>query len=153
MKKRRRESNKSLLREIRTFKDPALKVVCKDVYFAAAKPVFYRMMKVLSATKTGIGLAANQIGETVRIIVIRPNKANMVVMINPIITFESEFKSVQIEGCLSYPGVFKDIERSTFIDVNYADEKGHYVNGLFENFEARIIQHEIDHLNGKCALS
>jgi peptide deformylase len=153
MGKHRKESKYALLSQIRQFNHPALKVMCDDTDFTTAKPIFRQMMKVLAATKTGIGLAANQIGETIRVIVIRPNRFGMTVMVNPCITFTGSDRVKLVEGCLSYPNVFKGVERSTFIKVNYINETGDETRDIFEDLAARIIQHELDHLNGKCALA
>lgn len=153
MKKRRRESRQSLLRRIRTFNDPVLKTHCDETDLKTAKPVFTKMFHVLNATSNGVGLAANQIGSTQRIIVIRPTKAYMTVMINPKIVFKGSSMGTASESCLSYPGIHKNVKRRRLIGLEYMDEIGHLKRKDYEFFPARIIQHEIDHLNGKCALA
>ncbi len=150
----KRESKYTLLRKIKTFQDSALKVICTNTTFKAAKPIFHEMMRVLSTTNGGVGLAANQIGYTKRIIVIRPNGINMLVLINPVITIVIGSPRLErVEGCLSYPYRFKKVVRSKIIDVSYINESGSWVGDTFENLNARIIQHEVDHLNGECVLA
>ena len=96
-----------------------------------------------------LGLAANQIGFLHRIIVV--NKGGVwVPMINPVIDKVEGCKSSLVgEGCLSRPGVNKKIRRDKIIIVRYWDENEDLVEEIVKNFDARVIQHEVDHLNGK----
>jgi peptide deformylase len=98
----------------------------------------------------GIGLAANQIGVLKRIIVIREVDDKIdrsFVMINPEIIYQ-EGSSVEEEGCLSLPGIKLLIQRYQFIKVQGCDIQGNKLKIEADNFIARVIQHEIDHLNG-----
>lgn len=100
----------------------------------------------------GVGLAANQVGEPIRLLVIdetMPNQQrNPIVMINPeIVHFEGA--EIMEEGCLSIPGFRADVERSSFVVVRGfgLDEKPIEIEA--DELLARAFQHEIDHLNGK----
>lgn len=96
----------------------------------------------------GIGLAANQIGLRSRIAVIEL-KDGPLVLINPIIVKPSRKQELDEEGCLSVPGVFGLVPRSVSLTLTASDMDGKTftidARGLF----ARVIQHEVDHLNGK----
>lgn len=97
----------------------------------------------------GIGLAATQVGWPVQILVKDPTgeKTGERVYINPVITHE-EGEILDEEGCLSLPGVFGKISRSERIKVVAYNLKGEKLELEAEGLEARVWQHEIDHLNG-----
>jgi len=111
------------------------------------------MKDLLTFTKNGIGLAANQIGSHWRIIAIYPYRKRMEIMINPVIIKSYGGLDVKYEGCLSYPGVRIKITRPHTIVLTYEDEaRGEYTKTI-HGMEARIIQHEVDHINeGHCKL-
>ena len=99
----------------------------------------------------GVGLAAPQVGISKRITVMNPepeNERTLVKMINPRIVASSD-ETVSIEeGCLSVPGVRGDVIRPAAVEVAYLDENGTERKLQAEGLLARIIQHEIDHLDG-----
>jgi len=95
----------------------------------------------------GIGLAANQVGILKRIIIVS-DEGNIKVFINPEITYFSEQKVPFDEGCLSLPQTFLTITRSENIMVKYRDLKGKPRMEKYSGLTARIIQHEVDHLDG-----
>ena len=102
----------------------------------------------------GVGLAANQIGILKQIITInivnKENETNNTyALFNPIITSYSEKKIIMEEGCLSLPEQYAEVERSEEIVVKYLNEKNEKIQEKKNGFEARVLQHEIDHLNGK----
>ena len=99
----------------------------------------------------GIGLAANQIGYNARIFVmdVSNEKDNPQIFINPIIEKLAKEKITQGEGCFSCPGKFIDVRRSTYIGLSWFCEHGKKQYKTFYNFPARVVQHEMDHLNGK----
>lgn len=109
------------------------------------------MVETMMAEK-GIGLSAPQVGQNVRVIAIHKDSDKSlddnVIMINPKIFSASRGKEKAEEGCLSFPGVFLDIERSKKIKVRYADVSGQEQKIKAANLFARVIQHEIDHLDG-----
>ena len=108
-------------------------------------------MKETLIAEGGAGLAAPQVGRNVRLILANLStlsKHKIVVMINPeIISFSEESEIVE-EGCLSLPDLFVQVERSTAITVKYLDEKGKEQVKHLKGMNARIVQHEIDHLDG-----
>ena len=103
----------------------------------------------------GVGLAAPQVGVSIRVIVVEfgdeedeeaPKK--LYSLINPEITFPSEEKVSGIEGCLSVPGLLGDVDRYTKAIVRGMNRQGKMVKIIAEGWLARIFQHEIDHLDG-----
>lgn len=136
--------------KLRLYPDPILKAVCEPVGDDEdVSGIIRDMMHILTNSKTGVGLAAPQAGHKKRVIIVS-FAGFYETMINPHIVARSGEKVVQNEGCLSYPGIYKDIERAAWVDVHYYDEKGEQQDGVVYDFDARIIQHEIDHLNGQC---
>ncbi len=100
----------------------------------------------------GIGLAAIQVGEPVRMVTIdlarKEEEPQPIVFINPEITWKSEELSVYEEGCLSIPEYYEEVERPASVKVRYMDLKGDTQEMLAEGLMATCIQHEVDHLNG-----
>lgn len=105
------------------------------------------MFITLKQDKKGVGLAAPQIGEFVRLFVVGLNRKEYV-FINPEITKFSGKKVVMEEGCLSFPGLFKNIERPAKITVEAIDRYGKKFKLKTGGVLARVIQHEKDHLEG-----
>ena len=102
----------------------------------------------------GVGLAANQIGVLKKIVTINiqdkeKNLDNKYVLFNPKIISSSKETVIMEEGCLSIPEQFADIERPKEIIVEYTSEKKKLVKKRIDGVEARVLQHEIDHLSGK----
>ncbi len=95
----------------------------------------------------GVGLAAPQVGILKRIAVIDIREGNKVILINPEI-IEEEGKAIMEEGCLSIPGETGDVIRSQKIKVRSLNREGKEIEFEAEGFEARAIQHEMDHLDG-----
>lgn len=97
--------------------------------------------------KRGIGLAAPQIGCLDRVIVIGYKKRRFV-LINPVIEYFSKKQTVLEEGCLSLPGVLVDVLRPSSVTVKAYDLLGNLFTLKEKGMVAKIIQHELDHLNG-----
>ena len=102
----------------------------------------------------GVGLAANQIGILKKIITIHIqgediNSDKIYALFNPKIISYSEKKIIMEEGCLSLPKQYADIERPEEIVVEYLNDKNEKIKEKKTGFEARVLQHEIDHLQGK----
>ena len=112
------------------------------------------MLETLRNTGNGIGLAANQVGESQSLIVIDLSASKEyknekpIIMINPIISDSSEELVEYEEGCLSIPDFYEKILRPSEVQVQYYDLKGKEYNVNADAILARVMQHEIDHLNG-----
>jgi peptide deformylase len=118
-------------------------------------------MQTALASTQGVGLAAPQISQLKRIIIVAsrpssryPNAPLMspTVMINPVFENLSNDKEKDWEGCLSIPGIRALVPRYKTIRVNYSDEQGNLVERQLDGFVARVFQHEADHLDGKVYL-
>jgi peptide deformylase len=103
-------------------------------------------------SEQGIGLAAPQVAINKQLIVVdcEPDDAthDPIILINPTIKSYSRDTCVIQEGCLSIPGVYLDVTRPEAIEVSYKDEQGRPRNIKASGLLARVIQHEMDHLNG-----
>lgn len=103
------------------------------------------MVKIMKQAH-GVGLAGPQIGVSERLIVIAPT-GKPLVLLNPIIK-ESEGEVIGEEGCLSIPGLYGDVLRAEKVLVSAYDRKGRECEFEMEGMSARVVQHEIDHLDG-----
>ncbi len=97
--------------------------------------------------QVGVGLAAPQVGISLRILVMDDGKGGARALINPVIT-DRRGSVREEEGCLSLPGVFGDVERSKWIRVSALDGEGLPISLEAQGLQAKVIQHEIDHLDG-----
>lgn len=95
----------------------------------------------------GIGIAAPQVGKLIQLVVIN-TKDEPLVLINPKIVSKSIWKEIREEGCLSIPGVFGMVKRHKKVKVEALNDKGKKVTIKGEGLLARVLQHEIDHING-----
>ena len=115
------------------------------------KKLVDNMMATLKKEK-GLGLAAPQVGVNQRIILAffnyDTNEEMVVALINPEIVSNSADQALGEEGCLSIPGVYKPVERYKKIQVKFMDIKGNNQILELDDLNARIVQHEIDHLDG-----
>lgn len=129
--------------------DPRLREVSKELPEAeiiALADLADSMAKTMVANE-GIGLAAPQIGRTIRLIVV--NTADgPIALANPVIIKESLLSDWGEEGCLSIPKVFGDVKRKKAIRCQFTDITGKSRTIDARGLLARVIQHEIDHLNG-----
>jgi peptide deformylase len=141
------------LRDILVIPDKQLRLVSKKIETvdASIRALAEDMLETMYDAP-GIGLAAIQIGEPVRLVTMdlskKDDEKDPRVFVNPEITWSSEEMNVHEEGCLSIPEYYEEVERPAKVRVKYMDLDGktHEVeaDGLF----ATCIQHEIDHLNG-----
>jgi peptide deformylase len=101
-------------------------------------------MEKLAKKRGTLGIAAPQLGVSVRVMLV-----NGTLMINPekLCSYDNKF-DVELEGCLSLPGVLVHVKRHNFIQVRYVTD-GQIVQKAMSGRDARIFQHELDHLNGK----
>ncbi len=113
---------------------------------SALKNLADDMAKTMIADK-GIGLAAPQIGKLIRLIIVN-TKNGAQTMINPILKKKSFRQEWGEEGCLSIPGVFGDVKRYRAVECEFSDTNGKLRTVEASGLLARVIQHEIDHLDG-----
>ena len=99
---------------------------------------------------TGIGLSANQCGIMERAFIMYSDvkKKEIIACFNPKIIYESEEKIFMDEGCLTYPGLWIKVKRPEGIEVTYEDENGEKQEKAMFGLEARVFQHEYDHMEG-----
>src|SRR5262245_14967190 len=101
----------------------------------------------------GVGLAATQLGVLRRMLVFQVgSEAEPTVLVNPEIEWRSEDSATAEEGCLSIPGVVVDVERPLFVRARAVDINGEPLTLESSGLEARVIQHEVDHLDGTLML-
>jgi len=130
-----------------THPNPLLKQVCSDI-----TKIDNRITKLIDdmfdtmAYYNGVGLAAPQIGVLENIFVARYNNRS-VALLNPTIT-QKEGSSWDDEGCLSIPGILRSVERAQKVTIQATNKNGKSITLKEKGFFARILQHEIDHLNG-----
>ena len=106
-------------------------------------------MGMLMHESLGIGLAATQVGLAHRVLVYRVEPdAAIAALVNPIVEWSSDDAEVMDEGCLSLPGVLVEVERPIHVRVTALDERGEPIMVEASGLEARVIQHEVDHLDG-----
>ena len=97
----------------------------------------------------GVGLAAPQLGISQRLLVYRiGSEAPLITLVNPELEWKSDDAEIFEEGCLSIPGVAIDVERPVYVRVRAQDERGEERLVEASGLEARVIQHEMDHLDG-----
>ena len=138
------------LRHVRVYGDPALRSRARpiEVFDDALADEVKRMGRLMDDA-LGIGLAATQLGVMHRLLVYRVDpEAALGVLINPEFEYRSDELETMEEGCLSLPGVGVEVERPLHVRVRASDETGAPVVVEASGLEARVIQHEIDHLDG-----
>lgn len=115
------------------------------------KKLITDMLQTLEG-KEGLGLAAPQVGVNIQLLLARLNHGDpeemIVAFINPEITYKSEEIEIMEEGCLSLPGEYDEIERAKEIRIKFQDLNGNEQVLDLSGINARILQHETDHLNG-----
>lgn len=138
------------LAQVVQYGDPVLKSrASKVTEFDAALAEEVERMIALMKDGLGVGLAANQVGRLRRLLVFQSNPdAAPRALVNPEIEWLSDETESMIEGCLSIPRVVVDVERPVYALVSGHDQTGEPVRIEASGYEARILQHEIDHLDG-----
>jgi peptide deformylase len=136
-------------RQIRTFGDPVLREKAAPVtqFDGRLQELAARMIKIMDDAP-GIGLAAPQLGIVRRLLVYQVHDDEPHALANPEIVWRSEETDVHDEGCLSVPDVVVPVERAMRIRVHAQDVHGEPLDYEAEEMEARVIQHESDHLDG-----
>ena len=137
---------------VRFYGDPVLRKTAAPVtvFDDKLKKLIKEMTETMIA-EDGVGLAAPQVGESVRLAIVDTTAGEKppLVLINPELTFFSEEKVVSEEGCLSLPEITLKITRSARVSVRAFDENGNaYTIENAEGLLAKALQHETDHLNG-----
>jgi peptide deformylase len=138
------------LAHVHTFGDPVLRAQALPVerFDDQLRAEAVRMAAIMSDS-LGVGLAATQLGVMHRLLVYRVGEdAPLAVLANPQIEWSSDDAETMEEGCLSLPGVHVDVERSIHVRVRARDDSGEELTVEASGLEARVIQHEIDHLDG-----
>jgi peptide deformylase len=138
------------LARLRTFGDPALRTKATEVTsFDDALAEEVARMGQLMSDALGVGLAATQLGVMHRLLVYRAGPdAPLVAVVNPHLEWASTEQEEAEEGCLSLPGVAVDVERPIHVRVKARDPGGEGILLEASGLEARVIQHEMDHLDG-----
>lgn len=130
---------------LRTVSKPISKITGEHRRFAQ------EMIKTMEE-ENGVGIAAPQVGRNIRLVIckLNPGEKNEVIipMVNPTLLHKSEDAVEEEEGCLSLPGYWGKVARSSNVLLRYTNLKGVDQTLELNDFNARIIQHEIDHLDG-----
>ena len=145
-----RARREAALAHIRRYGDPVLRTKARPVErFDDALREEIQRMGVLMNDSIGIGLAAPQVGVSNRVLVYRVEPDSPIQpLVNPEIEWSSREQETMEEGCLSLPGVHVDVERPLHIRVTALDDHGERITVEASGLEARVIQHEVDHLEG-----
>jgi peptide deformylase len=141
---------RAALAHIRRFGDPVLKTraALVDRFDGSIRAQVARMGALMNDAH-GVGLAAPQVGVSLRLLVYRVGEeAPLVALANPEIEWASDDEEAMTEGCLSIPGITVEVERPVHVRVRGRDEQGDEQLIEASGLEARVIQHELDHLDG-----
>ena len=133
---------------MRRYGDPILRLLAAPV--AAVTPEIKTLIADMAETmwhQVGIGLAAPQIGVSLRIFVMDDGKRGARAIVNPVVTERGGVVKEE-EGCLSLPGIFAEVERSKSLRIEGLDGEGQPISFEAQGLPAKIIQHELDHLDG-----
>jgi len=135
--------------EIRTYGDPVLRAENKKVEKIDdnIKKILEDMVDTMRDVK-GVGLAAPQVGENLRMFVVEAEEGIVKKVINPEFLEFSKNLEAHEEGCLSVPGIHKNVKRPDSLKVRYLNENGETVEEELEDLWCRAFQHENDHLEG-----
>src|SRR3954466_7806770 len=145
-----RARREAALRHVVKYGDPALRARAREIdRFDDALVEEARRMGHLMHDAYGIGLAATQLGVMHRLLVYRTElEGEVAALVNPVLEWASKDKESAEEGCLSLPGVVVEVERPVHVRVRAQDEHGAPILVEASGLEARVIQHEMDHLDG-----
>ena len=141
---------KAALAQIRQFGDPVLRTKARpiDRFDDELRQEVERMGHLMDDA-IGVGLAATQVGVVHRLLVYRVGSdAALAALINPEVEWSGRDTESMEEGCLSLPGVLVDVDRPIHVRVRALNESGEPIVIEASGLEARVIQHEIDHLDG-----
>ena len=134
--------------DLRTFGDPVLKTRAAPVdTFDESLARLAQEMLATMREREGVGLAANQVGRLKRILVAAVEEKEYVI-VNPTIEETDRSTEKDLEGCLSIPGIQVEVERPTAVTVSGQDASGAPLHLEASGLLARVLQHEVDHLDG-----
>jgi peptide deformylase len=137
------------LAQIRQYPDAALRMEARPVVeFDDELRSLVERMKLLMVDANGIGLAATQVGVLRRVFVFQRSEDEVAAIVNPEIVERSEETETSDEGCLSIQGITVPVERAFEVTIVGKDEDGNDVRYELEDYSARCVQHETDHLDG-----
>lgn len=142
-----------LYRDLVDANDPILKQKLPRFDFNNPPADPHEIAHILAQTmikNEGLGLAANQVGLPYRVFVVMGNP--ILCCFNPMIVDESEDTLLMEEGCLSHPNLYVKIKRPQVIRIRYTRPDGVTVTEQYQDLTARVMQHELDHLDGICHL-
>ncbi len=145
-----RERRDAALAQVRKLGDPVLRAsaVAIERFDAGLRAEIERMGQLMHDA-LGIGLAATQLGMLHRVLVYRALPEDPITaLVNPVLAWASEETEVAEEGCLSLPAVHVEVERPARVRVRAKGEGGEDLEVEAEGLQARVIQHEMDHLDG-----
>jgi peptide deformylase len=146
-----REARRRLaLAQIRQYPDPVLRMRAREVesFDDDLRRLVERMTQLMQDAN-GVGLAGTQAGTLQRLFVLQPDsESEPQALVNPVIVDRSEETTSDDEGCLSLVGITVPVERAVRVTLEAKNERGEDVRLELEDHPARIIQHELDHLDG-----
>jgi peptide deformylase len=148
------------VRKVVALGHPVLRAKTRELTAAEiVTPEIQRLIEEMALTMDdyeGVGIAANQVAEGLAIFVMglpkgaarHPDGIPLTVAINPAVRLAGEATELDIEGCLSVPGLRGQVPRHARLELTGLDHRGRPFTRAYEGFPARVIQHEVDHLNG-----
>jgi len=145
-----RARREAALKHVVKYGDPALRSTARPIdRFDDALVAEVEWMGRLMHDAYGIGLAATQLGVMHRLLVYRTElEGEVAALVNPVLEWSSKEKESAEEGCLSLPGVVVEVDRPVHVRVRAQDPRGDALLVEASGLEARVIQHEMDHLDG-----
>ncbi|MFA6437220.1 MAG: peptide deformylase [Candidatus Paceibacterota bacterium] len=120
----------------------------EDFKAMAFRELVGELKEDLLGSETGVGLAAPQIGVNLRVFAVKDAEGRVTILTNPQIVRKSLQVKCSEEGCLSFPGQYGLVRRSVEVLLGFFDENGKRQVGKFNGWMARVVQHEVDHLDG-----
>jgi peptide deformylase len=137
------------LAQIRQYGDPALRLKAHEVeeFDDDLRRLVDRMISLMQEAQ-GVGLAATQVGVLRRLFVFQPDEEGPRVIVNPVLVEQGDENVSDDEGCLSLQGVRVPVERSTRVVLEGKDPNGEDLRLELDDYAARVVQHELDHLDG-----
>jgi peptide deformylase len=137
------------LAQIRQFGDPVLRMRAHELkeFDDDLKRLVVRMRQLMHDAR-GVGLAATQVGILRRVFVFQRDEDDVLAVVNPVIAERSSESETGDEGCLSLQGITAPVERALRVTLEAQDEDGNDLRLELEGHAARVVQHELDHLDG-----